>query len=81
MTLGKGAREWASWCWMRMNMNIIVESFRRYCEPKRGTGKIEAPTDIWKQYQEKGSSREKLFELYIKTGGEKAWVVVRRVAK
>ena len=55
--------------------------FRRFCEPKRGTGKIEAPTDIWKQYQEKGSSREKFFELYIKTGGEKDWVVVGRVER
>jgi hypothetical protein len=37
-------------------------------------GKINVPNDIFKQYNEKGASREKLFEAFISTGGEKDWV-------
>ena len=64
-------------------MIIGVESSNAVVNPrdKRTTGKIDVPNDIFKHYQEKGSSREKLFELFIKTGGEKDWVVFTRVSK
>ena len=45
--------------------------FRRTCEPKRNSGKIDVPEDIFKLYEAKGSSRNKLFEAFIKTGGDK----------
>ena len=45
--------------------------FRRTCEPKRMSGSINVPVDIFEQYQAKGQSRQKLFELFIKTNGDK----------
>ena len=45
--------------------------FRRMCEPKRASGNIEVPKDVFEKYQAKGATREKLFEAFIKTGGEK----------
>ena len=45
--------------------------FRRTCEPKRSSGAIDITKDMFKEYQAKGSSRERLFEAFIKTGGEK----------
>ncbi|CAK9033715.1 Uncharacterized protein SCF082_LOCUS20616 [Durusdinium trenchii] len=41
------------------------------CEPKRASGNIEVPKDVFEKYQAKGATREKLFEAFIKTGGEK----------
>ena len=45
--------------------------FRRLCEPKRNSGKIEVTEDIFKLYEAKGTSREKLFEAFIKVDGDK----------
>lgn len=45
--------------------------FRRMCEPKRISGHIQIPNDIFEQYQTKGKTREKSFECFIKTGGDK----------
>ena len=45
--------------------------FRRTCEPKRASGNLEIPDDIFQQYQAKGASRDKLFELFVKSGGDK----------
>lgn len=45
--------------------------FRRLCEPKRNSGKIEVDEDIFKLYEAKGASREKLFEAFIKVNGDK----------
>lgn len=45
--------------------------FRRTCEPSRTTGAIKIGADLFKEYQAKGASRERLFEAFIKTGGDK----------
>jgi len=44
--------------------------FRRTCEPKRSSGHLDIPADIFEQYQAKGASRDKLFELFVKSGGD-----------
>ena len=46
---------------------------RRLCEPKRMSGVIDVPDDIFEQYQSKGQNRRKLLELFIKTDGNKEW--------
>ena len=43
--------------------------FRRTCEPKRASGTLEVPEDIFQQYQSKGATKDKLFELFVKAGG------------
>lgn len=47
--------------------------FRRICEPKRASGLIEIPETMFKKYQAKGASRERLFEAFVRTGGVKDW--------
>ena len=44
--------------------------FRRVCEPQRGSGRLEVPDDIFQQYQAKGTTKDKLFELFVAAGGE-----------
>ena len=45
--------------------------FRRMCEPKKASGKIEVPQDIFDQFQSKGASRERLFEAFVRSDGQK----------
>lgn len=45
--------------------------FRRMCEPKKASGKIEVPKDIFEQFQSKGASRERLFEAFVRNDGQK----------
>ena len=45
--------------------------FRRMCEPKKASGKIEVPKDIFEQFQSKGTSRERLFEAFVRNDGQK----------
>lgn len=51
--------------------NRLSGKFRRMCEPKRHSGKIEVPDNIFELYQAKGTSKERLFEAFVKTGGDK----------
>ena len=44
---------------------------RRLCEPKRDSGKIEVPEDIHKQFMQKGSQRDALFEALVNAKGDK----------
>lgn len=41
------------------------------CEPKRNSGKIDILEDIFKLSEAKRAARNKLFEAFIKTGGDK----------
>ena len=45
--------------------------FRRMCEPKRDSGKIDIPPELHKQYMQKGTQRDSMFEAFITTNGDK----------
>ena len=70
----KGVKRVGSIVLSQKDFDYYQGKFRRQCEPARASGKINVPNDIFKQYNEKGASREKLFEAFISTGGEKDWV-------
>lgn len=44
--------------------------FRRVCEPKRSSGKLDVPEDIFEQYAARGASRDRLFEIFVQSGGD-----------
>ena len=46
--------------------------FRRLCEPKRDSGRLEVPDDIHQKFVNKGQGREDMFEAFIKCDGQKA---------
>lgn len=45
--------------------------WRRFVEPKRASGEIECPPEIHEQYMKKGGDRDKLWEAFVKCGGDK----------
>ena len=52
-------------------LNQFRGKFRRLCEPKRDSGRLEVPEDIHNKYVAKGAAREKLFESFVLVGGDK----------
>lgn len=70
-TRSKGVKRVGSLVISQEDFDYYQGKFRRQCEASRHTGKIKIPDDIFKQYNERGASREKLFEMFINTGGDK----------
>lgn len=48
------------------------EKVRRIVSPKKGTGNLEVPENIFEMWKSAGSSRDKLFRMWCKSGGVKA---------
>ena len=48
------------------------EKVRRCCTPKKGSGNLEVPENIFEMWKDAGKGRDNLFRMWAKAGGVKA---------
>lgn len=54
------------------------EKVRRICSPKKGTGRLEVPENVFEMWQDAAKGRDSLFRMWCKSGGVKAGILVLR---
>ena len=57
------------------------EKVRRICSPKKGSGKLEVPENVFQMWQDAAKGRESLFRMWCKSGGVKAGILMHRYAR
>ena len=51
----------------------LDQILRRICMPKKASGQLDVPREIYEKYKAKGEQRDELMNELIKVGGNKVW--------